>query len=149
MATYTAPDSAAAGYTYWWEIVGGTGTSTTNSIDVTWGTGPTGLMKFVAKNPGGGSNCIGDTAILHITIGPNGLGNALPDAAFDVFPNPAFSNVQLTGLTANALVEVVDVTGRICLRQVLRKELSLDLTSVQPGVYLIKSDGHARRLVKL
>ena len=37
MVTYSVP--LVAGYTYTWSITGGSGSSTTNSIDVTWGAG--------------------------------------------------------------------------------------------------------------
>ncbi|HOI00880.1 MAG TPA: DUF5011 domain-containing protein, partial [Bacteroidales bacterium] len=41
---------------YVWTITGGTGSSTTHTITVTWGTGPAGNVAISYTNPGGGSS---------------------------------------------------------------------------------------------
>jgi len=66
-ATYSLPNTA--GHTYYWNVTGGSGSSTTNSIDVTWGAGPTGVLRVVENNPGNGSNCHSDTLVLHVNVG--------------------------------------------------------------------------------
>ena len=65
-ATYSVPNTP--GFTYSWAVIGGTGSSSTNSIDVTWGSGPTGSLKLVVGNPGGGLDCNSDTIELEIQI---------------------------------------------------------------------------------
>jgi hypothetical protein len=63
--TYRVPPIANCNYH--WFITGGTGSSVTDSINVTWGTGPTGFVKVVVDYPIL-TNCNSDTLELQVDI---------------------------------------------------------------------------------
>ena len=63
--TYFVPDSA--GYTYSWRLAGGTGYSIGDSIAITWGNGPLGIIKLVENN-NNYSTCSSDTVELLVNI---------------------------------------------------------------------------------
>src|SRR6185295_19985577 len=93
-AIYSVP--YVAGNSYSWSVTGGTGTSATNSINVTWGAGPSGTVSVTETNPSG-SNCSADTSLLvsisaSTDIEPlNGDENGL-----SIFPNPSDGKFMVT-----------------------------------------------------
>ena len=145
MVTYSVP--LVAGYTYTWSITGGSGSSTTNSIDVTWGAGPTGTVEVVVNNPGGGSNCSSDAVVLEVAIGGNAISDegSAAERAFTLFPNPTTGLVTLrSAIGGRADVRIVDALGNEVLTTVMQGHLSqLDLTQLPSGMYavLIGADG--------
>lgn len=79
------------------------------------------------------------------------IANGLPDedaspTAFSLAPNPAHHTVRLTGGTGPA--EVVDAVGRTVRTADLSPDtVTLDLTGLTPGLYVVRRGGVARRLV--
>ena len=84
-ASYSVTNTA--GHTYTWLMTGGTGSSTTSNINVTWGGGPTGTVSVVETNPLY-PNCHSDTISLNVTIGGAGIDEYL-HADVSVSPNPS------------------------------------------------------------
>jgi len=154
VATYDVP--LVAGYTYSWTITGGSGSSTTNSIDVTWGAGPSGSVEVVVNNPGGGSNCSSDAVSLQVAVGGTAIEDGAAASALSIFPNPTMGLVTLRRPSTNAGradVRVVDALGNVALESVMNGAVhQLDLTQLPSGCYcvLIGTDGGAlaRRLIK-
>ncbi len=151
-ATYTVP--FIAGHTWTWTITGGTGSSSTNSIDVTWGAGPVGTVTVVVNNTGQ-SNCSSDATELQVSIsGTNGVPSQEADAhGLSVFPNPGTDHVTLRMAEASvhgARLEVLDAWGRVLRVEPMRSaSISLDLGALPPGCYTLRvQDGdrlwHAR-----
>ena len=155
--TYSVP--YVAGYTYAWTITGGTGSSTSNSISVDWGAGPTGMVSVVVTHPGL-PNCYGEAVTLQVAIS---IGMAThdpqaePPQAFSLFPNPANELTTLRCPTyssgARADVRVLDLLGNVVLSFTMKNAVSpLDLAALSKGVYfvLIETDGGSfgSRLVK-
>ncbi|MBK8341491.1 MAG: T9SS type A sorting domain-containing protein [Flavobacteriales bacterium] len=156
VATYSVP--LVAGYTYAWSITGGSGSSTTNSIDVTWGAGPIGSVAVVVTNPGG-ANCSSDTVLLEVAIGSTAINGAAAneESAFTLFPNPTTGlvTVRLPPSTTGgrADVRVVDALGNIVFASVMKGAVGvLDLTPLSSGVYcVLMGTGRnvvARKLIK-
>lgn len=143
VATYTVP--FIAGHTWTWTITGGTGSSTTNSIDVTWGSGPVGVVSVVANNTGQ-SNCSSDPTEMQVSIsGTIGLGSEASDnAAVTLFPNPTTGPFTVRGTRPappGAMVRVVDALGREWRTAAVRgTAIDLDLGELPRGCYGVRVD---------
>ena len=154
-ATYTVPQ--VAGCTYTWTITGGTGTSTTNSINVVWGAGPIGSVSVVV-NTAGITNCSSNSVTLDVSISGTSAINENEEAGtFSLFPNPTTGLVSLrrppSASGGSADVRVLDVLGNVVLTSQMKGEVSqLDLTPLPSGFYfvLIGMEGGmlAKRLIK-
>lgn len=155
-ATYTAP--LVAGCTYTWTITGGTGTSTTNSINVVWGSGTIGSVSVVV-NTGGISNCSSNSVTLDVAISGTSAINETEETAgtISLFPNPTTGLVSLrrppSVIGGSADVRVLDVLGNVVQSSVMKGEvMQLDLTRLPSGFYfvLIGTNGEtlAKRLIK-
>lgn len=155
-ATYSIPEQP--GYTYSWEITGGTGTSTTNSIDVTWGPGPIGTVEVIVDNPGQ-SNCSSNPVVLEVTISESVSISELDDedSAFSLFPNPTTGSVTLHYHRAapgeSTQVQVVDAVGRVVLHTNIQGTMGqLDISALTSGMYSVvitKERGNEiKRLIK-
>lgn len=137
VAAYNIPNTP--GNNYYWNVIGGTGTSTTNSINVTWGAGPAGSVIVVENNPSGGSNCHSDTIILQVTITTSvGIQEPGHSSAVTVSPNPVsgIATVQ-TNSSANRF-ELYDVTGKLLFANAITaRNFEMDLSRFIKGVYLL------------
>lgn len=76
-------------------------------------------------------------------------GNESKEQKVEIFPNPVNNivNINLAGYTGKSEVSMMDVSGR----EVLRRELSmvnsqLDISSLPPGVYLIRIKNGVRQV---
>lgn len=66
-----------------------------------------------------------------------------------LYPNPATSNVQLTGIEKGASVEVYDLTGRILFKDKAQSDrMEISVSKWNAGVYLVRVAGKTMRLVK-
>jgi hypothetical protein len=67
-----------------------------------------------------------------------------------VFPNPADGRISIAGVKPGAVVVVADVQGQHLLTQNVQTEdlFKLDLSSFQPGVYLIKIQLDGQQTIK-
>lgn len=70
--------------------------------------------------------------------------------ALSISPNPATELVMIKGLTPQDEFEVVDMTGRVCVRSkvVSGTTAILDVQSLSPGVYFLRTRGSSVKLVK-
>lgn len=97
-------------------------------------------------------NC-SDTSSCSVLVGMAG-GNM--DRMIQVYPNPTNGQVQLDlgGMAESVQVEIVDLTGKVLIHNVLDHvaQTQLDLSTVENGVYFIKvtlpEGQHITRLVK-
>lgn len=67
------------------------------------------------------------------------------------YPNPADNFLRIKALNLGTVPEVMDVTGnRIVLPSWLlnKKEWEMDISALEPGLYILKSAGHYHRFVK-
>ena len=70
-------------------------------------------------------------------------------ARLQVWPNPAAGTVTVTGLGTGQLVQVLDLAGRVRLTatQVGSSALRLELAALAPGLYVVRGNGTAVRLM--
>lgn len=76
------------------------------------------------------------------------------EAAFTIYPNPASNTlvIDYPGLNRGTTVvlQLYDISGK-CLREykISSEKTTIDLTGIVPGIYLIKGEGDASKVVKL
>lgn len=70
-----------------------------------------------------------------------------PQPTFSLYPNPATNAVVISNATTGSQALIYDMTGRLVLQQTLNGETLINLTSLQPGIYMIKVDGLTQRLI--
>jgi len=137
-ANYSVPVTPGAAYN--WIVTGGTGTSSANSISVTWGSGVTGTLQLVETSDSL-PFCRADTLTRQITL--------LPSAVYDIneisaciFPNPTTGKVRLqTTGTCNSY-SICDMTGKLLVQSALNSaDFDLDLGQFTQGVYIITVQG--------
>ncbi|GAB2846712.1 reprolysin-like metallopeptidase [Hymenobacter ruber] len=70
-------------------------------------------------------------------------------ARLQVWPNPASGTVTVAGLAAGQQVQVLDLAGRVRLAatQAGRGALQLELSALPPGLYVVRGNGSAVRLM--
>lgn len=72
-------------------------------------------------------------------------------AAISVYPNPGTGLFHISGLNQNSTIHVVDAQGRIVgftQNTISNKEVSIDLSTMPNGIYLLKVENNVIRLVK-
>jgi len=76
---------------------------------------------------------------------------AIKEKGFKVYPNPNNGEfvVELTGFDS-AKLQLFNVTGRIIyqVKQVHQKEIALNLSHLEHGIYLLKVSDHSKQIVK-
>lgn len=154
LASYSVPQ--LAGHTYAWTVSGGTGSSTTNSINVNWGSGPTGSVSVLVNNTNA-ANCSGlvSQAIVITTSTSAGPAIHAPQDAFTLFPNPAGDRTVLrsphTMGRERPWAALVDVLGNILRTfQLDQEDTSIDLAELPHGLYFVRiSTAHGTVVKKL
>jgi hypothetical protein len=77
--------------------------------------------------------------------------NQVSNSDFSIYPNPAVGNnlVNLAGLKRNELVEIRDTEGRLISSVVTQDSqvLSLDLSGIAAGMYLVKAGSICKKLI--
>lgn len=69
-------------------------------------------------------------------------------AAVRIYPNPAQGELTVTGYAANAPVSVFTQTGKMAMDKVkLSSDGKLDVSHLKEGIYTIKIDGTAKKLL--
>ena len=145
VAAYSVP--FVSGHTYNWSITGGSGSSTTNSINVTWGSGPNGTVRVVENNPSA-SNCYSDTITQQVAISFTTFGDAYEDTRiknFSVFPNPVTKELRIKNTELRIeKVEICNVYGEKIFSQrptANSWQLTVNVSDFNPGIYFIKVKG--------
>jgi hypothetical protein len=131
--TYTV--TANTGSTYVWSFTQGSGTSTTNSINITWNETGTITLKVVETSSEG---CASDTATKSITINnPVGLSEAVNTLNATVYPNPASTlvNVNLPAGVNQVVISLFDITGKQVLNQ--QGIAPVNVQNLDRGVYMM------------
>jgi hypothetical protein len=92
---------------------------------------------------------------INCTTGIDELTGGLPKSSLNIYPNPAATEVRMkyTFANENATARVTDITGRVLLTKdygkqtIGEKELSLDISSLQNGIYYIELIMDNRRAI--
>ncbi|HAA16494.1 MAG TPA: hypothetical protein DCE41_34215 [Cytophagales bacterium] len=77
----------------------------------------------------------------------------LPETdAFQVYPNPATHAITFQGDFLAATARVLSLDGKLLLEKALNGETTMDIRSLQPGIYLLQVEGEGlsleRKLIK-
>jgi hypothetical protein len=110
--------------------------------------GPTAFGSTTLANPS--STQIGFVALLNDVTSPLATASSQPQAAFGLYPNPAWgSAATATGLAPGARLQVADLLGRTITTATAdasgKAALALP-ANLSPGVYLVRSGAQAVRL---
>lgn len=83
-------------------------------------------------------NCVVETDCIEVTVSDVGL-NANEQNAFSMYPNPATTTVNLSGLESGSVVTVIDFAGRtVETRTAQTSEMKINTSAYAQGVYFIK-----------
>ncbi len=136
-----------SGSSYAWTVTNGTPSSTSNttgSLEVAWGTQPTGKVAVTEYADNG---CASDTQTLSITLTPaTGIAQENWMNSVSVYPNPV--NTQLTVSFAQTLTQTTEVRVVNILGQTLQSNIiqtpsagsvhTIDMSRLNPGLYIIE-----------
>jgi hypothetical protein len=91
-----------------------------------------------------------DTALSNcITTAFTGIGDIVNNKNIKIYPNPVSGNLHIEGVEAGVTIELIDVLGRSTKRQFLSAQGTVDVSSLVPGVYVVRVNGVvAGRVVK-
>lgn len=101
---------------------------------------------LAVKDTARGNNAIVPKITINCTTGIDELIGGLPKSSLNIYPNPAATEVRMkhTFANENATVRITDIAGRLLLTKDFgkqstgEKELSLDISSLQNGIYYIE-----------
>ncbi len=63
--------------------------------------------------------------------------NELENVSFSVYPNPATSVISVN-TNKNGLVQIISLTGEVLLEEYTENNLTMDISSLPAGIYLVK-----------
>lgn len=135
-----------SGSTYNWTVTNGTPSNgnTPGSINVKWGTSPSGN---VSVKETGANGCIGDAQNLAITLTPNsGMHETAATNSVSVFPNPMNDRIHITFNQASAYashIKVINILGQTVKELTIANisagyTQSLDVRELSNGVYFVE-----------
>lgn len=76
--------------------------------------------------------------------------NETPPSSFTLYPNPVSSNLTVSGLTAGAAIQITDISGRVIFTSTINHSTSnIDMSAYPEGVYILRSGGEVRKIVRL
>ena len=109
------------------------------------GVGQNGTYTVVATAPGGCPSAPSAPMVLVVT----GTSLNIAAAALALYPNPAHDAVRVQGGKASAPVHVLDAVGRTVLTSATDATgtATLDVARLPKGVYVVRTDARAARLV--
>ncbi len=97
-----------------------------------------------AANTGGTCNTTVDISTLS---SPQALNN-LKQGKLSIYPNPATNQIGVKGLTENQLLTVYSLTGVKLISKEVSNDVSVDVSNLASGVYLVKVGSQDLKLVK-
>ncbi|OQC44536.1 MAG: hypothetical protein BWX59_01851 [Bacteroidetes bacterium ADurb.Bin028] len=68
------------------------------------------------------------------------------NAVLKVYPNPTTSILQLEGLQTEN-IQIMDISGKVVLNANVSGK-SIDVSSLKPGLYIIKANNQVARFIK-
>lgn len=71
----------------------------------------------------------------------NGVDN-VKNIGVRISPNPAKDQLHITGLTAGTLIQVMDLQGRVLLKQNISNYAPVNISTLTPGLYMLRYAEH-------
>lgn len=88
------------------------------------------------------------------TFNPNscpdysGVTNQDNNLQISIYPNPVTSQLTITNLPANSVVQLLDITGRVLFNQTsTTSKLIIDMSAFPSGIYLLKTNEGVKKVV--
>lgn len=135
-------------HTYNWEIQNGAIVSGqgTNAVTVQWLDNGIGKLNCILTNT---INCV-DTAKLSVNIGFIGVEN-YRKTKLNIHPNPTTQSIHIDGLSNDMYnsAMIYSIQGKLLKSIPTIENAEIDLSDFNPGIYLIKINDVAHRVVKL
>lgn len=128
-----------------WSVINGKILSSTNYLAIVeWDTLKNGSITAREKSPNG---CFTDNT-LQVKIFNVGMNSEKTN--FSIYPNPTNGKiwVQYLGINNNILIDVFNVQGTLLKSLPLPESNELDLSDLSHGVYYIRIEGNAFKVVK-
>ena len=105
-----------------------------------------GDLDLITANDGGNTVSVRFNDGTGLPLGPTLVPKAAP--VFSLAPNPASTQVRITGTEAHQLITLLDVTGRVVRTSNEQQETrKLDLRGLPAGMYVVRAGAQVRRLV--
>ncbi|MBS1625716.1 MAG: carboxylesterase family protein [Bacteroidetes bacterium] len=79
-------------------------------------------------------------------LGPNGIADAIP-AALHVYPNPATSQIEISGITDESTLTLTDMSGRVVYTTVARADAVVPCSAPDRGIYLLEIHSRQARSI--
>jgi len=81
---------------------------------------------------------------------PTGIAAHDPSQSLTVYPNPATSVINITGLRPNSEIRITDLTGKVLMTETASgTHASIDIQMLPQGVYILRNINGVRKIVKL
>ena len=83
------------------------------------------------------------------TLQPSQLISLFNDASgLGIYPNPVFESFRINGITENTLITIVDIAGKIVLKQTIIPDEMVSIGHLQSGVYFVNIKGETVKIIK-
>jgi len=73
----------------------------------------------------------------------------LDDQELTLYPNPSMDYIQVTGLKSKENIDIFNMEGRLLLSKYIEKNERLNIASLQPGAYFLKTKDATIKFIKL
>lgn len=68
--------------------------------------------------------------------------------ATEIFPNPAGSQISITGLTAGTFVRIYTISGQNIYSEFVKKDNQINIEILKPGVYILETEIQKQKIRK-
>ncbi|MBN2767402.1 MAG: CotH kinase family protein [Paludibacteraceae bacterium] len=76
--------------------------------------------------------------------------NYISENQFSISPNPAKTFLYVYGVKANESIEIINTQGNILIKTIaINNKTLIDLSSIKPGIYIIRTTHYSTKLIKL
>lgn len=82
----------------------------------------------------------------HPAIGDN-VGETISINA-EIYPNPASDFISIKGISSHATIILSDITGKIVLNESVMRDRTLDISSIEAGIYVLHIEENGMRVTK-
>ncbi|MEN8115337.1 MAG: T9SS type A sorting domain-containing protein [Bacteroidota bacterium] len=89
-----------------------------------------------------------DTLTKTIQVGAVSVENSYLSDQLKIYPNPARSTLNISGINYEHDVDIIDLTGRTILKQTNIKSERIDISTLIPGIYILKVGHNNETAVK-
>ena len=115
--------------------------TSSDSISISLPIKPIGLQNGENKLYVRAQNSLGvwsHTVVNKFTIDPKAGIENLNSMGFEIYPNPTSNNIRIRGIENNALVQILDINGKMVLIKNYLPNETINVSNLTSGVYLLR-----------